>query len=337
MEELFAKHVRLGIFLSPRNSPKMMNNSMTLRFTLIGFIFCILLGTRQVGAEGTHPSSKTPSSPEVTVVKEAIYYVLSPESALLHKQASDAVYWIVRTACDQVPDQTPEIASVAIHAISHSAERTVLTRMAAANETSASQARQLSSSVSATVTARFNDYIKKAVRAVFDGRGFDHHSKVMLQNVVDSVSIRLVRDLSMQAALSDKLMKSGKWSDTTSLPVATAKTASELTRDVCGMMRDQAVASGFEGPFVVSVFQTAQTKCFQVARNEAQQHFDERVGSNASGLASKVVNLKSGGEAILLYHPCPVVTALEQLRSRNSLSNMRALRGVIRSSLGDRH
>ena len=269
-------------------------------------------------------------------MKEAIYYVLSPESGLLHKQASDAVYWIVRTACDEVPDQTPEIASMAIHAISHSSERTVLTRMSAANETSPARARELSSSVSATVTVTFNDYIKQAVKAVFESRGLDHRNKEMLQRVVDSVTIRLVRDLSLQAGLSDKLMKSGKWTASTSLPIANGMNAADLTRDVCKMMNDQAVASGFDGSFVVSVFQSAQSKCFQVARNEAQQHFDERIGSNASGLASKVATLKSGGETIYLYHPCPVVTTLEQLKSRNSLSSMRALRGVIRSSLGER-
>jgi len=328
----------MGIFAAFRHiMPTLMKNFMTIRILLLCGILCAGFGINQAYAEGGGRSSKVPSSAEVTVVKEAIYYVLSPESGLFHKQASDAVYWIVRTACDEVPDQTPEIASIAIHAISHSAERTVLTRMAAANETTPEKAHQLSASVSATVTATFNEYIKQAVKAVFDARGLDHRSKEMLQRVVDSVTIRLVRDLSLQAALSEKLMKSGKWTDKTSLPVATGKNAADLTRDVCRMMSDQAVASGFDGPFVVSVFQTAQAKCFRVANNEAQQHFDERVGSNSSGLAAKVASLNSGGDTIQLYHPCAVVDALEQLRSRNSLSNMRALRGVIRSSLGERH
>lgn len=310
---------------------------MIIRMPLLFVILYVLLGLHQVCAAKGHIVSKTPESPQVAVVKEAIYYILSPESGLLHKQASDAVYWIVRTACDEAPDQTPEIASMSIHAISRSSEGTVLNRMSAANETAPDKARKLSASISATVTVTFNDYIKHAVKAVFDSRALNHRDKEMLQRVVDSVTIRLVYDLSLQAALSEKLMKSGKWTGSTSLPVANGMNAADLTRGVCRMMNDQAVASGFDGPFVVSVFQSAQSKCFQVARNEAQQHFDERVGSNASGLASKVATLKSGGETIRLYHPCPVVTALEQLRGRNSLSNMRSLRGVIRSSLVEQH
>jgi hypothetical protein len=303
---------------------------MINRIPLLYLALCSMFWTHQSCGKGTF---KNAESPQASLVKEAIYYALSPESGLKHKQASDAVYWIVRTTCDESPGQTPEIASNAIHAISRSAERTVLTRMAASNETSAEKARQLYASVSATVTITFNDYVKKAVKAVFDSRGLDHRNKQMLQEVVDAVTLRFVRDLSLQAALSDHLMRNGTWMGSTSLPVANGMNAADLTRDVCRMMGEQALASGFDEAFVVSVFSVAQSKCFEYARIDAQRHYESRVGSSAIGLASKVASLKSGAESIRLYHPCPVVTALEQLRNRNSLANMRALRGVIRSSL----
>jgi hypothetical protein len=274
--------------------------------------------------------------PAAAVAKEAIYYVISPESGLSHNRASDAVYWIVRTACDQKPDQTPEIASLAIHAISRSAERTVLEMMAAANRLRVDKARRLPSNVSATVTATFNDYIKKAVMGLFDSQALRRRDGEMLQRMVTAVTMRLVKDLSMQAALSDKLMRDGKWTDSTSLPVENGKIASDLTKDICRMISQQAMSVGYDGKCVQDAFLTAKSECFKVAQTEAQHHFDEKIGAGSHGLASKVAALAKSDMEIILYTQCPVVMALQDLKQKARIGNMTSIRSVIRSSLEPR-
>lgn len=272
------------------------------------------------------------------LVKESILYILSPDSEITGKQSLRLIYTIVRTACDRDPSQAPEIASQSIHAISQSSKWTILVMMAASNHTDASKLVRLPSYISVSSTKEYNAHVEAAVRAVFDSKALDHRDPAMLSRVLEAVSLRLVRDLSMQAALSEKLMKSGKWTDSTSLPVESGAIAANLTRDVCDIITRQSLASGFPQETLSRAFDEAQKKCFQAARNDAQKHFDEKVnGPGANGLAAKIARISNYNElkAMRLYDSSsPVVQELFRLKEKKALSSDHAVRNAIALLIG---
>jgi hypothetical protein len=310
-----------------------------MKISLLLIVCFIGWSSATVHGQQTQEDHQT-NSPQVEVVTQAILYVLSPEAGLTHQQASTAIYWIVRTASEVVPNQTPEIASMAMHAVQHSAEIMVIARKSAPDNTDAAAARKLSAAVSTTVAVTFYDYIKQIVKGAVEGPALGFHDVAMLQSIVTAVTTRLVMDMSMQVALTKKLTSSGNLTADTSLPIDNGKVASVLTRDVCRMMAQAAQTSGFQPEVVHRVFQTAQAKCFEVGRNKAAQHFTDRTDTSkkpsGSGLAAKIVTLSAEGastNAIQFYQPCPIITALKQLKSQNKLSSISLIRDAIRKAI----
>jgi hypothetical protein len=224
------------------------------------------------------------------IAAAATSFALQNDSGLNARQASAVVTTVVRQATQAAPYAVAAIATAAMQSIQQTVLQTAAQGKTPQGDLSHEQVAQLTPQEAVTVADGYRKMTKAVAQGAIDGAVSSGMGAPELQQLIAAVTVSIVKDAGVQAALTAATSKNGTPDPSKSLPIDTAEEGQKVTAMIVATIVQVAQNSGFTEKEVSTAVNRAAAECLATAQNIGSVIQQEVSSGAASQVAGQVAN-----------------------------------------------
>jgi hypothetical protein len=281
-------------------------------------VLALLLVMPTLRAQGLGGVSSCDQAPQITAA--ATSFALQGDSGLNARQASAVVTTVVRQATQTAPYAMSEICNAAMQTVQATALQTAAQGKSPPENLSHEEVAQLPPSEAVAVADGYRKMTKAVVQGAIDGGVSAGIEAPELQKLIASVTVSMVKDAGVQAALTAATSKNGTPDPSKGLPMDTAEEGKAVTAMIVATLSQVAKNAGFSDKEISTAINRAAAECVATAQN-IDAVIRQSVASQVAGqVAGQVANQVASQVAVEVAKQVATAVAAEVVRPTSQLS-----------------
>jgi hypothetical protein len=289
-----------------------MNPGSTLAKASILPVLALLLVMPTLRAQGLGGVSSCDQAPQITAA--ATSFALQGDTGLNARQASAVVTTVVRQATQTAPYAMSEICNAAMQTVQAAVLQTAAQGKSPQGNLSHEEVAQLPPSEAVAVADGYRKMTKAVVQGAIDGGVSAGIDAPELQKLIASVTVSMVKDAGVQAALTATSSKNGTPDPSKGLPMDTAEEGKTVTAMIVATITQVAKNAGFSDKEISTAVNRAAAECVSTAQN-IDAVIRQSVASQVAGqVAGQVANQVASQIAVEVAKQVATAVAAEVVR-----------------------